>query len=86
MSRPATAPSVITFRPRMGRPSRADELRLELAAREQEERSMSESVLPLVRRLRLMADGPVAAATVAQIDAALARHARRWAPQPPDAA
>lgn len=43
-------------------------------------------VLPLVRRLRLMADGPVATSTVAAIDAALTRHQRRWMPQPPEAA
>jgi hypothetical protein len=75
---PATA-AVIQFRP-MGRPSKADELRMEFAARQLEEQRMAEDILPLVRRLRLMADGPVAVATVTAIDAALTRHARRWTP------
>lgn len=80
MSRPATAP-VIEFRPRMGRPSQADEL-----AREAEEREMAQNLDPLIQRLRLMASGPVARATVDAIDLALARHARRWQPESPEAA
>ena len=78
MGAPASA-HVIEFRPRMGRPSKADELRMEFVARQQEEHAMSEDVLPLVKRMRLMATGPGALATVAAIDAALTRHARRWA-------
>jgi hypothetical protein len=85
VSGPATA-QLIRFQPRMGRPSKADELALELAARQTEEQQMAEAVLPLVRRLRLMASGPVAESTVAAIDQALARHARRWAPTGPEAA
>lgn len=85
MSRPATAP-VIEFRPRMGRPSQADELRLEFIAREAEEREMAQNLDPLIQRLRLMASGPVARATVDAIDLALARHARRWQPESPEAA
>lgn len=81
---PATA-AVIPFRPRMGRPSKADDLRMEFAARADEEQQMADAIRPLVRRLRLMADGPVAVATVAAIDAALERHARRWT-TPPEAA
>jgi hypothetical protein len=85
VSGPATA-QLIRFQPRMGRPSKADELALELAARQTEEQQMAEAVLPLVRRLRLMASGPVAESTVAAIDQALTRHARRWAPTGPEAA
>ena len=84
-SGPATA-AVIEFRPRMGRPTKADDLRLEFAARQQEEQEMADAIAPLIRRARLMATGPTALATVAAIDAALARHARRWAPQSPEAA
>jgi hypothetical protein len=78
---PATA-LVVPFRPKRGRPADIPDAALELAAREAEEREMAAAVLPLVRRLRLMADGPVAASTVAAIDAALTRHQRRWMPSP----
>ena len=81
---PATA--VIEFRPRMGRPTIADDLRLEFAARQQEEQEMADAIAPLIRRARLMATGPIAHATVAALDAALARHARRWATPDTDAA
>jgi hypothetical protein len=84
MGAPASA-QLIQFRPK-GRPSKADELRLEFAARMTEEQRMAESIAPLVRRLRLMADGPVALATVTAIDAALTRHARRWTADGGDAA
>lgn len=80
---PATA-AVIPFR--TGRPSKADDLSLELAARAAEEAQMAEAIAPLVARLRLMAAGPVAVATVSAVEAALTRHARRWTPQPPEAA
>lgn len=79
MRGPATA-TVIPLRPRMGRPSQAETLRMEFAARQHEEQEMADAIAPLVKRLRLMASGPVALATVTAIDAALARHARRWTP------
>jgi hypothetical protein len=85
MGAPASA-QVITFRPRMGRPSKADDLALELAARQQEETEWSEEVMPRIRRLQLMASGPVARATVAEIEAAMTRHQRRWTPTSPEAA
>jgi hypothetical protein len=85
VSGPATA-QLIRFQPRMGRPSKADDLALELAARQQEEQEMADAIGPLVQRLHLMANGPVARTTVAAIDQALARHARRWAPTGPEAA
>jgi hypothetical protein len=85
VSGPATA-QLIRFQPRMGRPSKADDLALELAARQREEQEMADAIGPLVQRLHLMANGPVARTTVAAIDQALARHARRWAPTGPEAA
>jgi hypothetical protein len=84
VSGPATA-RIVRFRPREYSPKDRD-LELELAARQQEEQEMAEAIGPLVQRLHLMASGPVARTTVAAIDQALARHARRWAPTGPEAA
>jgi hypothetical protein len=84
-SGPATA-LVIPFKRSRGRPADINDLALELAARQQEEQEMADAIGPLVQRLHLMANGPVARTTVAAIDQALARHARRWAPTGPEAA
>lgn len=80
----AVAPAladVIPLRPRRGRPSKADEASLELAARRSEEQAMALAAGPLLRRMELVAHeyGPAAW----QVYAALAqwhrRHAARWA-------
>ena len=77
MSGPATA-TVIPYRPRMGRPSKADDLRMELDARTAEERAMSENVVPIIRAGRRSHDPRVMAAALVAAEAALVRHQRRW--------
>ena len=90
-----TAPGIDIDQPRTGRPSQhrvelyrrfAIEQRAELRTRAEEEAQMAEAIAPLINRLRLMAEGPVARATVAEMERLAARHARRWAPQSPEAA
>lgn len=69
--------------PKRGRPSLADDHRLEMAMRQDEEREMSEALVPLMRRLAYTAreGGPTTFRTVAAIQYLLDRHARRWAPE-----
>lgn len=78
----------IPFRPKRGRPSRADELQLEMDSRRLEERRMAVEVRPLLARLYLVAHevGPAAHSTVVQLDQHLTRHERRWVPTGPEAA
>ena len=66
---------------RMGRPSEADNLRMELAARRDEELDMNRLASALVRRMRFFARdiGPAAEATASHLAYLLARHAARWA-------
>ena len=65
---------------RMGRPSEADNLRLELAARRDEELDMNRLASALVRRMRFFAheSGRAAEATVNPLGYLLPRHAARW--------
>ena len=65
---------------RMGRPSEADNLRMELAARRDEELDINRLASALVRRMRFARDiGPAAEATASHLAYLLARHAARWA-------
>lgn len=77
---PALAP-VIPLRPRRGRPSRADELAMELAARRAEELGAAGAVGPILRRMELVAHefGPAAWQTYAALATWHRRHAARWA-------
>lgn len=63
-----------------GRPSHDDEARLELAMRANEEQAQADVVLPLLRRLELLAHehGPAAHQLVAAVAYWHQRHARRW--------
>lgn len=66
--------------PKRGRPSAADDFRLEMAARRQEEAQMDADMAPLLNRLELIARqaGPVLWRTVAEVVHIQTRHARRW--------
>lgn len=75
---------VIPFRPKRGRPSKADEATLELAMRRSEEQEQALVVEPLLRRMELVAHefGPVAWQTYAALAQWHRRHGRRWADGP----
>lgn len=74
--------------PKRGRPSAADDYRLEMAARRSEEQAMDSAMEPLMARLELIARqaGPVLWRTVAEVVHLQARHARRWSEDPESAA
>lgn len=74
---PATSTAT---RPRMGRPTKADTLAMELDARKREEREWAARVVPIVTHARRSHDPRVMAAALVAAEAALVRHARRWAP------
>lgn len=78
--------TVIPFRPRMGRPTKADDLALELEAREQEEREQSAKVAPIIHIGRRSRDPHVMAAALIAAEAFIVRHQRRWSPTGPEAA
>lgn len=69
-------------RPKRGRPTIADVLRIELDSRRVEERRMARDAAPLVSRMYLVAHemGPATWQVVAALDHLLTRHARRWTP------
>lgn len=77
---PALATVIPIDRPRRGRPSIADDLRLELSARRQEELDAAGSVEPLLRRLELVAHeyGPAAWQLASGLAYWHDRHRRRW--------
>lgn len=68
-------------RPKRGRPSKADEATLELAARRSEEQAMDDQLFPLMQQAKLIArrQGSAEFRVIATIEALLTRHARRWA-------
>ncbi len=78
--------TVIPFRPRMGRPTQADDLALELEAREQEEREQAAKVAPIIHIGRRSRDPHVMAAALVAAEAFIVRHQRRWSPTGPEAA
>jgi hypothetical protein len=72
------------FKARRGRPPKPsddEDYRLDLLAHRSEEQAAHETVLPLLRRLELIAQlhGPAAWQTVAAVSSWHQRHARRWA-------
>jgi len=71
-----------------GRPSIADELRLELESRAFEELSFHAQAEPLLRRLEVVAraSGPVTFKAIAALMHLHERHGRRWLPEMDDAA
>lgn len=73
-------------RPKRGRPSKADEATLELAARRSEEQAMADLLFPLLQKAKLAArhHGRTEFEVVAAIDHLLTRHARRWADEEPE--
>ena len=73
-------PAPVAIR-RVGRPSLADDLALELVARRAEEQEMDRQAAPLIRRLHAVAHdySPEAEQTVAALEYLHRRHARRWA-------
>lgn len=87
LAAPTLAP-VIPITIKRGRPSKGDVATLELAMRRSEEQEQADAVLPLLRRMELMAQefGPAAW----QVYAALAqwhrRHSARWTDETPEPA
>lgn len=78
---PALAPVIPIDRPKRGRPSKADEAVLELAARRSEEQAAAVAVEPLLRRMELVAHefGPTGWQTYAALAQWHRRHGARWA-------
>ncbi len=78
--------TVIPFRPKTGRPTIADDLRLELHARAAEEREQAAKVAPIIHLGRRSRDPHVMAAALVAAEAFIVRHQRRWSPTGPEAA
>lgn len=74
------APVIDFPKAKRGRPSKADELQLELSARQLEERRFAREAEPLLRRLSFLAIelGPASLATVQHLAYLHDRHRRRW--------
>ena len=77
LAEPTLAPVIPIKR---GRPSKADEATLELAARRSEEQAAAIAVAPLLRRMELVAheSGPTAWQTYMALAQWHRRHAARW--------
>lgn len=71
-----------------GRPSRADDLQLEIDSRTVEERRFARDAAPLLRRLAFAAVelGPTTLATVNHLSYLHERHLRRWSAEDPESA
>ena len=82
-----TQPAVLPFRKR-GRPSKADELRIELDSLTVEERRFARESAPLLRRIAVvcMAMGVHAYGSYRDLARLHERHSRRWETGPEDRA
>lgn len=77
--------TVVPFRKaKRGRPTKADELQIELDSRRLEERRFARDAEPLLRRLSFLAVelGPASLATVNHLSYLHSRHRQRWTSEP----